>query len=259
MRLKIWCILLSVGFLSAAHAQRLSSAITINVPTAGRIQFEQNYYSPLNTFRVYMVNDPSSSKQIQGRTSLFGLGKWYANSGIGLGYLLKVDYKRVAIRAGYRMDFNHTKIKLNQLNEYGDPGVDKYPVEFKIESFHHKIPLFVSLDLQRKNNSPYLIMGAEYGFMFAKIESVDWDNDGFYDRYKIPFLYGHYYDNSAYLYGLTGVGIKKNRFEWMLCFKTRVDNQKSTLTINEYLLDFNMNIYIAQKSLRTKHYLYIDE
>jgi hypothetical protein len=249
------------GCFQSSFGQRLSSGFTFNFPMASHLKFEQNYYSPASLFSIYMVNDPSETNPKYRRTSLLGFGKRYAYSGLGIGYLLKIDYRRYAIRFGYRFSFIHSKIQLNQLNDNStsSSNLDEYPAEFYMESFYHKFPLFFTVDLKPKNNSPYIVAGVELGYMFAKIEKVDWDFSLLNDRLKTPYLYGHYYNHEPFVNAQFGIGIKRKRLEWLLCYKTRVDSNKVALTIKENTIDINMNIFISQKSLRANHYLFIDE
>ncbi len=258
----VFCIVLMYfGYFQSTFGQRLSSALTFNFPMVSHLRFEQNYYSPAPIFRVYMVNAPDDTKPKFGRTAILGLGKRYAYSGLGIGYLLKLDYRRYALRFGYRFSFVHSKIELNKLsdNSYDETNLDDYPAEFYLEAFHHKFPIFFTVDLKPKNNSPYVIAGVELGYMFAKIEKLDWEIGVYDPLLKIPFLYGEYYNHEPYMFGQVGFGLKRKRFEWLFCYKTRIDQQKNALTMNEHIVDINMNIFITQKSLRAKHYLFIDE
>jgi hypothetical protein len=246
---------------NSTFSQRISSGLNVNVPFAGMVHFKQNYYSPVNNFRVYFVNVPDEEKEKFNRFSVLGLGKWYKTIGIGAGYTAKIDYKRFALRIGYQFTFVNSVIKLNQFND-GSQGVIEiyeYPAEFKMQAYHHKFPVTFSFDLKKKNNSPFLLFGAEYGYIFAKTESIDWDFNVFYDRYNIDYMYNHYYSNAPYLYAAAGIGIKKKRFEWMFSFKKRIDKAGQNLTMASQFLDFNMNYYLAYKSFKRKHYLFIDE
>jgi hypothetical protein len=224
--------------------------------------FKQNFYTPQNNFRVYFVNAPGVENEKYNRFSMFGFGKWYKSIGFGAGYTAKIDFKRFGLRLGYQLTFMNTNIKLNQFDDSGSYGaieIDDYPAEFKLQSFHHKFPMTFSIDLKKKNNSPFVFFGAEYSYIFGKMETIDWDYNVFYDRYSIPFLYGHYYDNSGSVCVLVGAGLKKKRFEWMLNFKTRVDAKKNNLTISHSLLEFNMNFYLTYKTFKRQHRLFIDE
>jgi hypothetical protein len=241
--------------------QRISSAISFTVPIAGMIHYDQNYYSPQNYYRVYMVNAPNEEKERYNRFSFLGFGKMYRNIGLGIGYTLKIDYKRIAIRLGYRFNFKHSNVILNQLTEssYSDEVLDNYPVHFIMESFHHQYPIMISYDLKKQNNSPFINVGVEPGFMFAKIETTDWNNYVFFDRYKIAHLYGFYYNNSPYIYAVAGIGLKRDKFELALNYKFRLDKAKDQLSMHEYLIDVNLNIFLSNKTIRKKHYLFYDE
>jgi hypothetical protein len=226
------------------------------------VHYKQNFYTPQNNFRVYFVNAPDADKERFNRYSIFGFGKWYKSIGFGVGYTAKMDFKRFALRFGYQLTFMNTNIKLNQFDNSGSYGaieVDNYPAEFKLQTFHHKFPATFSIDLKKKNNSPFIFFGAEYSYIFAKMEQLDWDFNVFYDRYSLPFLYGHYYDNSSNVTAIFGMGLKKKRFEWMVNFKTRMDNNKNILTMSHSLLEFNMNFYLTYKTFKRKHRLFIDE
>lgn len=258
-------ILLSLSLLlvvSFTFSQRISSAVNFNAPFGGMIHFKQNYYSPQNYFRIYFVNEPNEENERYNRFSIFGFGKWYKSIGFGAGYTAKIDYKRFAIRLGYQFTFMNTNIKLNQFNDGGDYGaitIDEYPAEFKIQTYHHRFPLTFSVDLQKKNNSPFVFFGAEYGYIFSRMEAIDWDFSVFYDRYSIPYMYGHFYDNSGSLLAIAGYGFKRKRIEWMFSLKTRIDNGKNKLTMTHSILDFNMNFYLSYKTIKRKHILFIDE
>lgn len=245
-----------------SFSQRFSSAINFNAPFAGMAHFKQNFYSPPNNFRVYFVNAPDAEKERYNRFTLFGIGKWYKTIGFGAGYTAKIDFKRFAMRFGYQFTFMNGNIQFNQFDDDGDQGaltIDDYPAEFKVQTYHHRFPLTFSMDLKKKNNSPFIFFGMEYSYIFAKMEKLDWDFNVFYDRYSLPFLYGHYYDNSGMFNAIAGYGFRRNRFEWMFHLKTRVDKRKELLTINHSQVEFNMNFYLSYKTIKRKHILFIDE
>lgn len=247
---------------SKGITQRISSGVNFNAPFGGMIHFKQNYYSPQNYFRIYFVNAPDAEKERFNRFSLFGLGKWYKTIGFGAGYTARIDYKRYAIRLGYQFTFMNTNIKLNQFDDDGDYGaitIDEYPAEFIIQTFQHRFPLTLSIDLKKKNNSPFVFFGAEYGYIFTKMENLENDFSVFYDRFNIPYMYGHYYDHSGSINMIAGYGFKRKRWEWMFSFKTRMDKKKNNLTMNHSLIDFNMNFYLSYKTIKRKHILFIDE
>ena len=259
--MRVILIISLLFYLFSNYGQRVSSAISFTAPVAGMLHHSQNYYNPQNYYRVYMVNAPNAEKERFNKFNLFGFGKMYRNIGLGVGYTVKIDYKRMALRLGYRFNFKHSNVLLNQLDDssFGDDVVDRYPVYFIMESFHHQYPIVLSYDLKKQNNSPFVNVGIEPGYMFAKIESTDWNNNTFFDRYKVSHLYGIYYNNQPYIYAIAGVGLKRNKFELALNYKFRIDQAKKDLSMQEYLLDVNFNIYLSSKTIRKKHYLYFDE
>ena len=262
MRKVVLIFILIFVISSTGITQRISSGININAPFGGMIHFKQNYYSPQNYFRIYFVNVPDAEKEKFNRFSLFGFGKWYKTIGFGAGYTAKIDYKRFALRLGYQFTFMNTNIKLNQFSDGGDYGaiiIDEYPAEFIIQTFQHRFPLTLSIDLKKKNNSPFVFFGAEYGYIFTKMETLEYDFSVFYDRFDIPFMYSHYYDNSGSVNILAGYGFKRKRWEWMFSIKTRMDKKKNNLTMSHSLIDFNMNFYLSYKTIKRKHILFIDE
>lgn len=238
-------------------SQRISSGLSIGAPSLfGGIHFKQNYYSPSNIYRIYFVNPPNSEKEKFNRFSIFGLSKMYKSIGISAGYNIKIDYKRFILRLGYQIAFINYSVKLNQFS-YNE--IDEYPAEFKLQSYHHRFPLVFSVDLKKKNNSPFIYLGAEYGYIFARVEKLENDYNVFSDRFRIPFMYNHLYNNQGYINAMMGYGFKHKKFEWLFGFKNRVDSGKKLLTMNTYSIDFTMNFYFNYKSFKRKNYIFIDE
>lgn len=255
-------LILSFGsLLTVSHAQRITSAIHLNIPVGGSLSYNQNYYNPMNNYRVYMVSSPDEDQFKKNSFSLFGIGSYYRCIGIGVGYLLKLDYKRFGLRFGYRLTFRHTNVRLNQLTDSSldDDLIDDYKTHFFMESFHHQVPVYFSYDLKRQNNTPFLLGGFEWGYMFGKIESIDWDSHVFYDRYKVPFLYGIYYNHQPYSYAVAGAGWRMGRIETSLVAKFRVDKNKNDLTIKETPIDVNVLILLASKKLQKSRFIYSNE
>ncbi len=251
----IICMAILVNNISLS--QRISSGVSVGVPSLfGMIHYKQNYYSPENMFRVYFVNPPNAEKEKFNRLSIFGLSKMYKSIGISAGYNIKVDYKRFILRFGYQFAFINYSVKLNQ---FSGNEIDEYPADFKLQSYHHRFPVLFTIDLNKKNNSPFIYGGIEYGYIFARSEKLENDYNVFSDRFRIPFMYNHLYNNKGYLNVMLGYGFKYKKFEWLFGIKSRIDNARKLLTMDTYSIDFNMNFYFNYKSFKRKNYIFIDE
>jgi hypothetical protein len=114
----------------------------------------------------------------------------------------------------------------------------------------------LSYSLKKAVNSPFFLAGAEYGSLFYAKNKID--ELGF-DRFYVPFLYGHYYSEKSFIHFLFGYGAKKKLREWYFCYQYRVDKERKELSISHSTITFNYNIFLNYKSYHNQHFLYSDE
>lgn len=236
----------------AASSQRLSSALNMHTPVIGIIRYGQNYYNPENLNRIYFVSAPGE-KIKKGSVSLIN-PKWHSRLGFGLGYTLKLDYKRFALRTGVQLTYEFIAIKLNQFGNDGE--ADKHKEIFSINTFSTSVPLLASLDLKRKNNSPFVIFGADYGYYTLATERIDDIN---FDRDYLSYMFGIFYNEKAWVNLNIGYGKKWKLLEIYAVYKHRIDEGKKSLTIKSAHIDFNLNFYFGYNSIKRKHYLYRED
>lgn len=259
MMVKGKSILVFLLFLCSFHCigQRISSGISFTTPLAGLVHFEENYYNPINTVNIYFVHKPGEEDKNKTFFSPLGLGgKWYKTFGAGLGFQLKIDYSRFNLRLGYQLMFNSATLRLNHFDSDGE--LDDYKTLFNMLNLQHRIPLTLSIDLKNKENSPMLLFGVELGRIFFMQEKIDWDN-GYYDRYSIPFMYGKYYNRDGFLTANAGYGARFKNFEWNLLYKVRVDAGKEMLSIQNHQLEAGFMLYLSYKSLKRDHFIFYEE
>lgn len=240
--------------------QQFSQGIQLNLPIASMMHFEQNYYLPQNYYGVYFVNDPGKNERYNWFNFAQAFGRRHKNLGGGIGYNMKLSRGRFSLRLGYRLKYNASIIKLNQYaGGFEEEIVDEYKAAFKTELFQHQYPVNITFNLKRQNDAPYIVLGAEPGYIFGKIEKSEWEYNIFTDRIKVPYLYGHLYNEKPYVYGVTGYGFRKKRFEFDFVFKYRIDKNGQSLTMNEYIVDFNMTYYFKGITVQKKKFIYTDE
>jgi hypothetical protein len=255
--LKLTLILAALFLSKGINAQRLSSGISLTTPLAGFVHFEENYYNPINTMSIYFVHGPGEEDKRKTFFSPLGLGgKWYKTFGLGAGFQLKLDYSRFNLRLGYQVLFNSATVRLNHFEYNGE--LDEYKALFNMLNFQHRIPLTFSVDLKNKENSPMLLLGIEWGRMFFMQEKIDWD-DGYYDRYSIPFMYSKYYDRESFLTANAGYGKRFKNLEWNVMFKFRFDAGKENLSIRNHQIEGSVLWYLSYKSLKRDHFIFYEE
>ncbi|MBX7093776.1 MAG: hypothetical protein K1X56_03565 [Flavobacteriales bacterium] len=253
----IFVLFLFLVLETGINAQRISSGFTATTPLAGSIHFNQNYYNPVNTVRIYFVHEPGADQSRMTFFSPMGLGmKWYKTFGLGVGYQMKAEFNRYILRLGYQFIYNSATVRLNHFGYSGE--VDNYKALFNMQNLQHRIPLTFSINLKNHASSPMIVVGAEYGQIVYMKERIDWD-PGHYDRYYIPFMYGKYYDNNPWITANIGYGKKHKNIEWYLLWKTRVDKHKSDLSMQNQQMEFTFAWYLSYKSLRRKHFIYYEE
>ena len=236
-----------------SSSQRISSGINIQTPFSSTIQFEQEYYNLTNTNLIYTVNSLEELNKKFKFYSPMGFGsKHYKVFGIGAGYMIKTDFKKWTIRSGIQINYLSTGIKLH----IGYNRTDNETQLFTLHTIQYQIPLILSYSLKKAVNSPFILAGAEYGSLFFAKNKID---DVEFDRFYVPFLYGHYYTEKSFINLLFGYGIKKKLREWYFSYQYRVDNEKNKLTMNHTTISFNYNIFLNYKSYHKQHFLYTDE
>ena len=247
---RILSLILFFSVIFSAQAQRFSSGINLNLPALSFVRYEQNYYNPINLNRIYFINPPEKEKDKYFKIAPFNF-KWHTKVGIGLGYILKIDYKRFAVRTGVQMSFTHAKLKFSEFEYNAEPA--RYKTEFGMSSVHLTFPLLVSIDIQRKNNARFILIGAETGYFTLMSESID---EIRYDRDFLSYMYGIYYNEHAWVNLNLGIGKKWKAFEWYTVYKHRIDQGQKDLTIKSSTLEVNGNFYFGYSTVRKNHYLY---
>lgn len=245
-------ILLLFSILSGS-SQRISSGINLQTPFSSTIHFKQEYYNLTNTNLIYTVNSLEESNKKYKFYSPMGLGsKHYKVFGIGAGYMIKTDFKRWTIRSGIQINYLSTGIKLHMGFNRSTNGT----VLFTLHTVQYQIPILFSYSLKKAVNSPFILAGAEYGSLFFAKNKI---HDLEFDRFYVPFLYGHYYSEKSFINLLFGYGIKKKLREWYFSYQYRMDKEKKELSMNHSTISFNYNIFLNYKSYHKQHFLYTDE
>jgi hypothetical protein len=190
-----------------------------------------------------------------------GFGRRHKNLGGSLGYMMKFSLGRTSLRLGYRLKYNCTVIKLNHYTDLSslEDLTSKYLATIYTQLFQHQYPVALTFNLRRENDAPYLLMGVEPGYVFGKIETEDWTNGIFTDRIKVPFLQNHLYNEHPYVFLNMGYGFRKEGFEFDFIFKYRVDQYRQSLTMTEYILDFNLTYFFKGNTISKKPFIFSDE
>lgn len=258
----IIAILSLLVFPDEFKSQQFSQGIQINMPIASMMHFDQNYYLPNNYYYVLMVNSPDASLQRQNWFNVLqAFGRRSKNLGGGVGYMMKFSFSRFSLKFGYRFKYNNSIIKLQHYagSSLGDDVVNDRMAVFYTQLFQHQYPIMLTMNLKRENDAPYILVGAEPGYIFGKIESEDWSESVFTELLDVPFLYGHLYNNKPYLSLNAGYGFRRKQFEFDFVLKYRIDQGSKQLSMHEYLLDFNLTYFFKGISINKKPFIYSDE
>ncbi len=230
-------------------SQRLSSAINIHSPVMSFIRYENNYYSPDNLTRIYFVTAPEEKEKKFAFSPINT--KYHFRTGIGIGYLLKLDYKWFAVRIGAQTTYQYSTLKFQEFDY--DTDIARYKQVFTMHSLNTTFPVLFSADLKRKNNSYFAIWGAEAGYYTVVTERIDDIN---YDKDHLYYMYGVFYNDKIWTNLNFGLGKKWKAIEWYFVYKHRIDSGKKDLTIKNSLVEFNFNVYLGYSKVKKNHYLF---
>jgi hypothetical protein len=249
---KICFIVWFTSFHSFAISQRMNIGFNIGLPVFHVTEFEENYYSPSETSRVFMVNEPDADP-LRYLFSAPMWGKMHTYAGFGMGITIRSDYKRFALRIAGQFQYAHSLIKLYHFSSGGEIAENK--ARFMVNTFSYNFPVLLSVDLKRINNSPFIIFGGSSGFHTYANERINWSTS--YNGEPFHFMYGIHYNNKPWTNLCFGYGKKfadgSTGGEFYFLLRTRIDGNDDDFTINYSFVEFNLNVYVGQQFLKKKH------
>jgi hypothetical protein len=233
-------------------SQRMNIGLNLSLPLFHITHFEENYFSPPQTIRIFMLNHPDAASE---KYTYFtpSWGKTHSYTGFGLGAMIRTDHKRFSLRVGAQYQFAHSVMKFFLFKSEGD--IDENKARFMTKTFSYNFPLLLSVDLKRTNNSPFIILGGTTGFHTFAQERINWTSA--YNGGTFNFMYGIHYNNKSWTNLCIGYGKKfidgAMGSEFYFLYRHRVDNNKDEFTINFSFIEFNATFYLNNQFLKRKH------